>query len=90
MVRFIGRRSTWPPPGAAALVARLFLSVVAAAAQEEILVLGGTGRHCGEDPHCINRLHPAIPMAARAQPGQTIVLTGAQRERLRPRSGKHL
>ena len=74
MAHFVGGRSTWPPPRGVALVACLFLSVIAAAAQEEILVLGGTGRHCGEDPHCINRLHPAIPMAARAQPGQTIVL----------------
>ena len=36
-------------------------------------MVGGEGRHCGEDPQCFNRLHPAIPMAARAQPGQTIV-----------------
>ncbi len=42
-------------------------------AQEDIVVLGGAGRHCGEDPDCLNRLHPAIPMAARARPGQTIV-----------------
>ena len=36
-------------------------------------MVGGEGRHCGEDPQCFNRLHPAIPMAARARPGQTIV-----------------
>lgn len=41
--------------------------------RDPILVVGGSGRHCGEDPQCINRLHPAIPMAARARPGQTIV-----------------
>lgn len=39
----------------------------------ETVVVGGEGRHCGEDPGCINRLHPAIPMAARAQPGQPIL-----------------
>lgn len=39
----------------------------------EIVVVGGSGRHCGEDPACINRLHPEIPMAARAAPGQTIL-----------------
>ena len=44
-----------------------------ARAQADIVVLGGEGRHCGEDPQCMNRLHPAIPMAARARPGQTIV-----------------
>ncbi|MDB4324856.1 acetamidase/formamidase family protein [bacterium] len=37
-------------------------------------MLGGNGDHCGEDPHCINRLHPAIPMVARALPGRTIVM----------------
>ena len=41
---------------------------------DDILVLGGTGWHCGEDPQCFNRLHPEIPMVARAVPGQTIVL----------------
>ena len=44
------------------------------AAQDDVLVLGGSGQHCGEDPHCFNRLHPDIPMAARAQPGQTILM----------------
>ncbi len=73
MADFIGRRATRLSAGGAALLACLYLSAAAAAAQDEILVLGGTGRHCGEDPHCINRLHPAIPMAARAEPGQTIV-----------------
>jgi formamidase len=42
-------------------------------AQPEMLVLGGEGSHCGEDPDCMNRLHPDIPMAARAEPGQTIL-----------------
>ena len=55
-------------------IAALLLPAAApASAQDEIVVLGGAGRHCGEDPGCINRLHPAIPMAARARPGQTIV-----------------
>ncbi|MEX2495609.1 MAG: acetamidase/formamidase family protein [Woeseia sp.] len=44
-----------------------------ALAADDVLIIGGEGRHCGEDPHCINRLHPDIPMAARARPGQTIV-----------------
>ena len=52
----------------------LFLGPADSGAQEEVLVLGGTGWHCGEDPHCFNRLHPDIPMAGRAQPGQTILL----------------
>ena len=45
-----------------------------AAAQDDIVVVGGTGWHCGEDPQCFNRLHPDIPMAARARPGQTILM----------------
>jgi formamidase len=44
------------------------------AAAGPVLELGTEGRHCGEDPHCVNRLHPAIPMAAAADQGQTIVL----------------
>ena len=39
-----------------------------------VVVIGGEGRHCGEDPHCFNRVHPAIPMAASADQGQTIIL----------------
>ena len=51
----------------------LLLTAATTQAQDEIVILGGEGRHCGEDPDCINRLHPAIPMAARAEPGQTIL-----------------
>lgn len=40
----------------------------------EILIIGGEGANCEQDPHCINRLHPAIPMTSRARPGQTIVM----------------
>jgi formamidase len=39
-----------------------------------ILVIGAEGANCEQDPHCINRLHPAIPMTSRARPGQTIVM----------------
>ncbi len=38
-----------------------------------MLVIGREGNHCAEDAACFNRLHPDIPMAARAEPGQTIV-----------------
>ncbi|MEE4360461.1 MAG: acetamidase/formamidase family protein [Pseudomonadales bacterium] len=50
------------------------LGVQAARAETDVLVIGGQGRNCLEDPQCINRLHPAIPMTARARPGQTLVL----------------
>ncbi|MEE2792287.1 MAG: acetamidase/formamidase family protein [Acidobacteriota bacterium] len=51
----------------------VLLTVGLSSAQPDIVVLGGEGRHCGEDPDCMNRLHPEIPMVARARPGQTIV-----------------
>jgi formamidase len=54
----------------------LALSTVAAAwaePEENLVVVGGTGESCLEDPDCFNRLHPRIPMAARARPGQTIL-----------------
>jgi formamidase len=38
------------------------------------LVLTRSGPQCSDDPNCFNRLHPDIPMAARAVPGQLIVL----------------
>ena len=41
--------------------------------QNDLVVVGGSGRHCGEDPGCINRLHPDIPMAAHAAPGQRLL-----------------
>ena len=44
------------------------------AAAEDALTLGYPDRPCADDPHCFNRLHPAIPMAGRARPGQTVVL----------------
>jgi len=55
--------------------AAIVLAIAApfASAQDAIVVVGGTGRHCGEDPGCINRLHPEIPMAVTAAPGQTIL-----------------
>jgi len=56
------------------LLAVCWLIAAELKAQNDVLLLGGEGRHCGEDAHCFNRLHPDIPMAATAHPGQTIVL----------------
>jgi len=61
--------------GAAGLLAVLAAPAAAQPSQDDgIVTVGGKGMHCGEDPGCINRLHPEIPMAAMAAPGQTIVL----------------
>jgi formamidase len=32
-----------------------------------------TGAHCADDPNCMNRYHPAIPMVATARPGQLVL-----------------
>ena len=56
------------------LTASLILLLMAAAIAA--VELGGSGVRCADDPACINRLHPGIPMAARAQPGERIVMRG--------------
>ena len=40
------------------------------------IVVGDRSVTCGEDPACINRLHPDIPMVAKANPGERIVFLG--------------
>ena len=52
----------------------LLASWVNIASAQKIVELGDRSANCQEDAACFNRLHPAIPMAARAQPGATIVL----------------
>jgi len=37
------------------------------------VVIEKEGAHCVDDPNCFNRYHPAIPEAARANPGDVIV-----------------
>ncbi len=56
-----------------ALCLALVLPAAAAMADVEI---GGSGLSCAEDPACINRLHPGIPMVARAEPGERIIMRG--------------
>ena len=50
-----------------------FLASTTALADVELGYSGGT---CAEDPACINRMHPDIPMAARARPGEKIIMRG--------------
>ena len=40
---------------------------------QKVVALGDNSLRCAEDPDCINRLHPAIPMRTVADPGDTIV-----------------
>jgi len=64
---------TKPPlPSLLAFIISALLSSVASSA-DDIVIVGGEGVDCIEDPGCVNRLHPDIPMAARAKPGQTIL-----------------
>ena len=50
------------------------LTVFTNAAAE--IVVGDRSVSCAEDPACINRLHPEIPMVANAEPGERIVFNG--------------
>ena len=50
------------------------LAMVGDAAAE--IVVGDRSVSCAEDPACINRLHPEIPMVAKADPGERIVFFG--------------
>ena len=50
------------------------LLVFANAAAE--ITMGDRSVGCAEDPACINRLHPDIPMVAKADPGERIVFLG--------------
>ena len=54
------------------LLLSLFLFVDAAAD----IVVGDLSVSCAKDPACINRLHPDIPMVAKADPGERIVFFG--------------
>jgi formamidase len=54
------------------LLLTFFLVGDAAAA----IVVGDSSVSCAEDPACINRLHPEIPMVAIADPGERIVFLG--------------
>lgn len=53
----------------------LLLILAGAQALADVTV-GGAGASCADDDACINRLHPAIPMVARARPGERIVMKG--------------
>jgi len=50
------------------------LAVFTDAAAE--IVVGDSSVGCAEDPACLNRLHPDIPMIANADPGERIVFVG--------------
>ena len=49
------------------------LTVVASEGAAADVMIGDRSVGCADDPACMNRLHPDIPMAARADPGERIV-----------------
>ena len=58
---------------------RLFLCLILCLPVTSVMAdvtVGGDGEMCSEDSACINRLHPDIPMAARAKPGERILMIG--------------
>ncbi len=62
----------------AAFAAATAMSTAAVADTRDVtwqtrVVVEKTGAHCADDPKCFNRYHPAIPQAARANPGDFIV-----------------
>ena len=54
------------------LLVVVFLSCAPETDAQDI-VLSRSGATCADDPNCINRLHPTIPMVARAESGEQIV-----------------
>lgn len=54
----------------------LLLTMVMFANAAAEVVVGDASVSCAEDPACINRLHPDIPMVAEAEPGERIVFHG--------------
>lgn len=61
----------------AAVARRLLCGAVivmaSASSASEVVTVGQPQMRCGEDPQCVNRLHPDIPMVVEANAGQTIV-----------------
>ncbi len=55
------------------LVVLLALVASSVTPAQQIIEVGDRSLNCLDDPHCMNRIHPAIPMTARAKPGDTIV-----------------
>jgi len=58
------------------LYAGLLSSLVVFADAGAQIVVGDASVACAEDPACMNRLHPDIPMIANADPGERIVFVG--------------
>lgn len=54
----------------------ILLILLGSAGVSAEISVGDRSVGCADDPACINRLHPDIPMVARAEPGERIVFNG--------------
>jgi formamidase len=59
-----------------ALSTSLLLTLVLFGTAAAEITVGDRSVSCAEDPACINRLHPGVPMVAKADPGERIVFLG--------------
>ena len=64
------------PVLAAPLTSGLTLALLLFTSAAAEVVVGDRSVGCADDPACINRLHPDIPMVAKADPGERIVFLG--------------
>ena len=56
-----------------AVVASAYSDTTDVTHEAPVIVAKG-GSHCGDDPNCFNRYHPAIKPVARVEPGQIVVI----------------
>lgn len=54
----------------------MLLTVIGSSGAAADITVGDRSVGCLDDPACINRLHPDIPMVAKADPGERIVFNG--------------
>ena len=64
------------PASSTCFTAALLLGVLTCTHAAAEVVVGDRSVGCADDPACINRLHPDIPMVAKADPGERIVFFG--------------
>ena len=76
---FIWKKSAliWRVPAVAVILVGTWSAASADTSDVKLpppVVIGKSGKHCKDDPHCFNRYHYAIKPAAHVDPGQLFVL----------------
>ena len=74
-------RSAMPPPIRTLILSATLIGLTGPALADttevkwrETVRVDKAGEHCVDDPNCFNRYHPEIPMVARANPGDLIII----------------